>query len=93
MCGCQFNSEPCVWIDSTMPTVSSGSSSVARTKAVAVRAATRARSPRSFRRRKYGRSRLGTVNTICRWGTGARSSSPSHSVHSAKRFAWQLGQK
>ena len=36
---------------------------------------------------------LGMVRTTCRCGTGARSVASSHCVQSARRFAWQLGQK
>ena len=67
---------------------------VARMNALVVPAAMRARSPSSGRRqRKYGRSRLGIEKTNWRWGTGASSSSSSQTHHSARRLAWQLGQK
>jgi hypothetical protein len=48
-CGCQLASDPWVWIDETMATARSFSSTVARMNEVTVRAATRESSPRSFR--------------------------------------------
>src|SRR5450759_2131493 len=53
MCGCQLASDPCVWMQPTIPTASVGSAVSARTAAVTVRAATRARSPREELGMKY----------------------------------------
>jgi WD40 repeat protein len=38
-------------------------------------------------------SRLGIVNTNCRWGTSVQTCSATQPAFSNARFSWQLGQK